>query len=76
MCLQFCKCFEKRLWLEQHPLRQFESQLSPEILARLESTPGLELERLCDMDAGEIGAALRHPAAGGVRGGEGGELRQ
>lgn len=61
-----CGCsqaFEKRLWPHQHALRQFEHALSPELLMKMEDR-GLELDRLWDMDASEIGSILRHPAAG------------
>jgi hypothetical protein len=56
---------ELRLWPEAHPLRQLEALLSPELLFKLEDR-GLTLERLADMGAGEIGAFLRHPAAGAL----------
>lgn len=62
------KAFERRLWGHQHVLRQFEGLLSQQILGKLEDL-GLSGERLTDMEAGEIGAILRHPAAGStVRG--------
>ncbi len=57
------QAFEERLWSHQHPLRQFGNSLAPELLAKLEDR-GLELEQLQDMAAPEIGALLRHPAAG------------
>jgi len=60
--------FERRLWHHKHLLRQFEGLLSPQVLNKLEDM-GLTTERLYDMEAGEIGAIIRHPAAGGnVRG--------
>lgn len=60
--------FEKRLWHHKHLLRQFEGLLSPQVLNKLEDM-GLTAERLYDMEAGEIGAIIRHPAAGSnVRG--------
>ena len=61
MCLQ---AFEKRLWPHGHALRQFERALQPELLTKLEDR-GFDLDRLWDMEASEIGAALRHPSAGG-----------
>lgn len=57
------QAFEERLWSHQHPLRQFGNSLAPELLAKLEDR-GVELDQLQDMSAGEIGALLRHPAAG------------
>lgn len=64
--LFFCplQAFEKRLWPHSHALRQFERALSPELLSKLEDR-GFDLDRLWDMSSSEIGAALRHPAAGG-----------
>lgn len=44
-------------------LRQFEGLLSHQILNKLEDL-GLNAERLTDLEPGEIGAVLRHPAAG------------
>lgn len=63
LLLEVCKCLELRLWPEQHPLRQVEAALTPELLWKMEER-GLSMERLDDMSAGEIGAFLRHPAAG------------
>lgn len=57
------QAFEKRLWPHQHALRQFENALNPELLMKLEDR-GLDLDRLWDMSASEIGSLLRHPAAG------------
>ena len=60
--------FERRLWHHRHLLRQFEGLLSPTVLNKLEDM-GLTAERLYDMEASEIGAIIRHPAAGAtVRG--------
>ena len=44
-------------------LRQFEGQLTQQVLGKLEDL-GLNAERLLDMDPREIGAILRHPAVG------------
>ncbi|KAK9814715.1 hypothetical protein WJX72_010327 [[Myrmecia] bisecta] len=63
MMLTMSKSFERRLWLHQHLLRQFEGAISPDLLFKLEDR-GLWMERLEDMSAGDIGALLRHPAAG------------
>jgi len=65
LCLTIAKCLERRLWPEhfQHPLWQFEGHLKPELLRKLDDR-GLTMERLIDMEANEIGAAVRHPAAG------------
>lgn len=63
MCCAAVQAFEKRLWPHQHPLRQFEGELKPELLSKIEDR-NLDLDRLWDMSAAEIGAILRHPAAG------------
>ncbi|PRW32956.1 activating signal cointegrator 1 complex subunit 3 isoform B [Chlorella sorokiniana] len=63
LCLTMSKAFELRLWPDQHPLRQFEQQLSYELLRKLEDR-NLTLDVLADMEPREIGSVLRHPAAG------------
>ena len=63
LCLTIAKSFELRLWPEQHPLWQFESSLKFELIRKLEERH-LDMETLRDMSPGDIGAALRHPAAG------------
>lgn len=63
LCLTVAKSFELRLWPEQHPLWQFESSLKYELIRKLEERH-FDLEQLRDMSAADIGAALRHPAAG------------
>jgi len=57
------QAFERRLWPHQHPLRQFEGELKPEVLMKIEDR-NLDLDRLWDMSAADIGSILRHPAAG------------
>lgn len=61
--LTVSKSFERRLWAHEHPLRQFDSIINPEMLFRMEDR-GLWMDELWDMGSGEIGAMLRHPAAG------------
>eukprot|EP00897_Mesotaenium_endlicherianum_P001872 jgi/Mesen1/1712/ME000138S00568 len=63
--LEYCKAVDRRVWPHQHPLRQFDSLLSPEILYKLENR-GATMERLYDMDEKEIGALIRHPHGGKV----------
>lgn len=63
LCLTLSKCLERRLWPHMHPLWQFEGFLKTDLIHKLESK-SLTMERLMDMNAGEIGAAIRHPAAG------------
>ena len=65
--LEYSKAVELRLWPHQHPLRQFEGQISPELLWKIEDRgKAMEMEALWDMTASEIGAMLRHPAAGPI----------
>lgn len=63
LLIHFTQALELRQWPESHPLRQMESLLTPELLYKMEER-GLSLERLQDMSRSEIGAFLRHPAAG------------
>eukprot|EP00798_Chlamydomonas_sp_ICE-L_P004882 gene4882-34647_t len=75
ICLNMCKCFERRLWQNQHPLRQFEGVLSYELLNKLEERDwsldalwdmsASEIGAAEDMSASEIGAAVRYSLAGG-----------
>ncbi|KAK3240835.1 activating signal cointegrator 1 complex subunit [Cymbomonas tetramitiformis] len=63
MLLQYSVAVERRIWPHQHPLRQFETTLSPELLMKLEGA-NASLDHLWDMEPSEIGAMLRFPAAG------------
>eukprot|EP00850_Spirogloea_muscicola_P003370 SM000013S26539 [mRNA] locus=s13:882491:898189:- [translate_table: standard] len=63
MLLEYCKSVDRRVWPHQHPLRQFDSMLSLEVLHKLEER-GAEMDRLYDMDEKEIGALIRHPYGG------------
>ncbi|KAL3683377.1 hypothetical protein R1sor_001399 [Riccia sorocarpa] len=63
MLLEYCKAVDRRVWPHQHPLRQFDTILSQEVLHKLEDR-GAEMDRLYDMDEKEIGALIRHPHAG------------
>ncbi|CAI5478002.1 unnamed protein product [Closterium sp. Yama58-4] len=60
--LEMAKAVDQRIWPHQHPLRQFESVISQEVLFKLEDR-GLDLDRLCDMDDNEIAAIIRSPYA-------------
>lgn len=62
-CLSIAKSIEWTLWPQQHPLWQFEEFLKRDVLQKLEKL-NLDLLHLKEMKADEIGAALRHPAAG------------
>ncbi|EDO46714.1 predicted protein [Nematostella vectensis] len=60
--LTLSKCIEKRLWPEEHPLKQFTT-LSPEILNKLEGRKA-SLEKLRDMVPEEIGHLVHHVRMG------------
>lgn len=62
-CLTVTKALERRLWPESHPLWQLENSLKYEVLRKLEDR-NFDVYTLYDMTAADIGAALRHPAAG------------
>ncbi|XP_050224918.1 DExH-box ATP-dependent RNA helicase DExH14 isoform X1 [Mercurialis annua] len=66
MCLfmlEYCKAVDRQIWPHQHPLRQFDKDLSPEILRKLEER-GADLDRLQEMEEKDIGALLRYPLGG------------
>uniref|UniRef100_A0A1D2A263 Activating signal cointegrator 1 complex subunit 3 n=1 Tax=Auxenochlorella protothecoides TaxID=3075 RepID=A0A1D2A263_AUXPR len=63
VCLTMCKCFERKLWPDAHPLWQYESSLRFELIQKVEDR-NLSMERLAEMTAQEIGDLLHHPAAG------------
>jgi activating signal cointegrator complex subunit 3 len=60
--LTFCKMFDRRMWDFQHPLRQFKALKMP-IIQKLEEKK-LTLDRLCEMECNEIGAAIQHQKLG------------
>jgi activating signal cointegrator complex subunit 3 len=61
--LNICKSIEKQLWYFQSPMRQFESQLSYEILVKIEENK-LSLDKMREMSAKELGILLRHAKMG------------
>ncbi|KAG0625562.1 hypothetical protein M758_2G065100 [Ceratodon purpureus] len=63
LLLEYCKAVDRRVWPHQHPLRQFDTILSQDILHKLEDREA-SMERLYDMDDKEIGAMIRHPHGG------------
>ncbi len=60
LLLKVCKMIELRIWDTMHPLRQF-SNLSVQVVAKFEER-GLSVDRLMDMEPGEISAITRVPA--------------
>lgn len=63
LVLMYAIAVERTVWPFQHPLRQFENMLKPEILTKLEERR-LFPEQLEYMGADEVGAMLRLPQAG------------
>ncbi|KAJ8643830.1 hypothetical protein MRB53_005578 [Persea americana] len=61
--LGYCKAIDRQIWPHQHPLRQFDKDLSPEILRKLEDRD-VDLDRLYEMDEKEIGAMIRYYPGG------------
>lgn len=60
--LSFAKMIERRIWSFQHPLRQFVN-LKPDLIRRLEERK-LSVERILDMEPGEIGAIIHQNTMG------------
>ncbi|XP_022736597.1 DExH-box ATP-dependent RNA helicase DExH14 isoform X2 [Durio zibethinus] len=61
--LEYCKAVDRQIWPHQHPLRQFDKDLSPEILRKLEER-GADLDRLQEMEEKDIGALIRYAPGG------------
>lgn len=61
--LEYCKAVDRQIWPHQHPLRQFDRDLSAEILRKLEER-GADLDRLFEMEDKEIGALIRFAPGG------------
>ncbi|KAJ1800554.1 activating signal cointegrator 1 complex subunit 3 [Coemansia sp. RSA 2399] len=60
VALSLSKSIEKRMWPFEHPMKQFS--LPQEIIRHLESPNGVfvDMERLYDMDTGELGALVHN----------------
>ncbi|CAO2818508.1 unnamed protein product [Amaranthus hypochondriacus] len=63
--LEYCKAVDRQIWPHQHPLRQFDREISLEILRKLEDR-GADLDRLYDMEEKDIGALIRYLPGGKV----------
>ncbi|XP_077223084.1 U5 small nuclear ribonucleoprotein helicase [Tasmannia lanceolata] len=61
--LEYCKAVDRQIWPHQHPLRQFDKDLSLDILRKLEDK-GVDLDRLIEMEEKDIGALIRYYPAG------------
>ncbi|KAJ1667675.1 activating signal cointegrator 1 complex subunit 3 [Coemansia sp. RSA 1813] len=60
VALSLSKSIEKRMWPFEHPLKQFS--LPQDIMRHLENANGVvvDMERLYDMDSGELGALVHN----------------
>ncbi|PON70319.1 Activating signal cointegrator 1 complex subunit [Trema orientale] len=63
--LEYCKAVDRQIWPHQHPLRQYEKDISAEVLRKLEER-GADLYRLQDMQEKDIGALVRYAPGGRV----------
>ncbi|KAM6593870.1 DExH-box ATP-dependent RNA helicase DExH14 [Cannabis sativa] len=63
--LEYCKAVDRQIWPHLHPLRQFERDISSEVLRKLEDR-GADLYRLQDMQEKDIGALVRYSPGGKV----------
>ncbi|CAK7322805.1 unnamed protein product [Dovyalis caffra] len=61
--LEYCKAVDRQIWPHQHPLRQFDKDLSGEILRKLEER-GSDLDHLQEMEEKDIGALIRYAPGG------------
>ncbi|GAB2270112.1 activating signal cointegrator 1 complex subunit [Dionaea muscipula] len=61
--LEYCKAVDRQVWPHQHPLRQFDKDLSAEVLRKLEEY-GADIEHLYDMEEKDIGALIRYTSGG------------
>ncbi|XP_031090606.1 DExH-box ATP-dependent RNA helicase DExH14 isoform X2 [Ipomoea triloba] len=65
LILEFCKAVDRQVWPHQHALRQFDKDISADILRKLEER-GADLDRLQEMEEKDIGALIRYAPGGKV----------
>ncbi|KAG8095958.1 hypothetical protein GUJ93_ZPchr0013g36564 [Zizania palustris] len=58
LLLDYCKAVDRKIWPQQHPLRQFDRDLSNEICSKLEDK-NADLDRLYEMEENDVGALIR-----------------
>ncbi|KAL2493038.1 U5 small nuclear ribonucleoprotein helicase [Abeliophyllum distichum] len=63
--LEYCKAVDRQIWPHQHPLRQFDKDISADILRKLEERR-VDLDHLYEMQEKDIGALIRYAPAGRV----------
>ncbi|CAM8907106.1 unnamed protein product [Rhodiola kirilowii] len=61
--LDYCKAVDRQIWPHQHPLRQFDKDISLEILRKLEEREA-DLDRLQDLPEKDIGVLIRYAPGG------------
>lgn len=61
--LEYCKAVDRQIWPHQHPLRQFDKDISAQILRKLEEREA-DLDRLFEMTEKDIGALIRYQPGG------------
>ncbi|CAI9757575.1 unnamed protein product [Fraxinus pennsylvanica] len=61
--LEYCKAVDRQIWPHQHPLRQFDKDISADILRKLEERR-VDLDHLYEMQEKDIGALIRYTPAG------------
>ncbi|CAA6657392.1 unnamed protein product [Spirodela intermedia] len=62
--LDYCKAVDRQIWPHQHPLRQFDRDLSADVYLRKLEERGADLDRLYEMEESDIGALVRYIPAG------------
>lgn len=65
LMLEYCKAVDRQIWPHQHPLRQFDRDISAGILRKLEER-GIDLDHLQEMSEKDIGALIRYLPGGRV----------
>ncbi|XP_074592624.1 DExH-box ATP-dependent RNA helicase DExH14 isoform X2 [Curcuma longa] len=63
LMLQYCKAVDLRIWPHQHPLRQFDRDLTAAVLKKLEER-GTDLDHLFEMEEKDISALIRYAPGG------------
>ncbi|KAF3772956.1 hypothetical protein EJ110_NYTH56497 [Nymphaea thermarum] len=59
LLLGYCKAVDRQIWPHQHPLRQFDKDISQDILRRLEDRDA-DLDHLHELDEKDIGALIHY----------------
>lgn len=61
--LDYCKAVDRQIWPHLHPLRQFDRDISNDILRKLEERDA-DVDRLRDMEEKDIGVLIRYGPGG------------